>query len=221
MILRGYGIGLIRLRHEDIELVRQMRNADHVRRYMEYRELITPEMQEQWFRSIDNPQNNYFLIEHEGKKAGLISGAQINWETRETGNGGIFIWEENLWGTTVPLFASLLLTDLSFVMGMERTYIKVLRDNPRAIAFVTQIGYALLPGQEEVYNQHYVLTEAAYRSKTEKLRALLHRHHDGIPACIIDDPEHPSSKWIAARYAALPPEKKAQLKLVITADEPR
>src|ERR1041385_8348137 len=109
MIIKGFGISLHRLQHDDIELVRQKRNAPNVSSFMEYREEITPEMQEKWFQSINNEKNNYFLIEYNGEKIGLIYAAEIDWEKMITGNSGIFIWDEQFRKTSVPLAAALLL----------------------------------------------------------------------------------------------------------------
>jgi len=219
MIIRGYGIELILLREEDIELVRQKRNSELVRRHMEFREEITPAMQQAWFRSVNNERNNYYLIAGEGKKVGLINGAQVDWEKKETGNGGIFIWEESSWNTLVPLSASLLLTDISFLIGLERIYVKVLRDNPKAIAFNKQLGYELLPGQEEIYNQGYVLREPAYRAATEKLKAPLQKLFGERFYCIMDDPSQPFAQKIAALHPQLSEEKKKKFTLVFEAPE--
>ena len=49
MKLEKYGICLEKLTHDKIELVRRWRNHPKIRRYMEFREEITPEMQEKWF----------------------------------------------------------------------------------------------------------------------------------------------------------------------------
>lgn len=173
MIVSGYGVKLIRLKERDIELVRQKRNSDQIRQFMEYREYITPEMQEKWFRKINNIHNNYFVIQNGNKKIGLINGAQINWEKKETGSGGVFIWETEYWDTKVPLASSLLLTDTSVLLGLERTYAKILRDNKKAIAFNKALGYRLIEGEENSYNQRYVLSMKDYVEKRNRLREKL------------------------------------------------
>ncbi len=60
MIIKGFAVTLSRLTIDDIELVRQWRNSETVRQFMEFREEITPEMQIKWFKSIDNEINNYY-----------------------------------------------------------------------------------------------------------------------------------------------------------------
>ena len=175
MIIEGYGVRLIRLTKDDIELVRQARNSESVSRYMEFRKQISPQQQQAWFESINTLSNNYFIIEAEGKKIGLINGAQIDWEKMETGSGGIFIWDEAFRETTTPISASLLLTDTSIILGLKRTFAKVLNDNKNAITFNKMLGYTLLPDQGNEIAAHYVLEMENYISKRDKLRAMLYK----------------------------------------------
>jgi UDP-4-amino-4,6-dideoxy-N-acetyl-beta-L-altrosamine N-acetyltransferase len=194
MIITGFGIVLVRLQRQDIEMVRRHRNSTAINRFMEYRKEISQEEQEKWFASIDNKFNNYFLIHHENEPAGLIYGAGIDWEKKETSNGGIFIWKESLLETQVPLAASLLLTEISFLLGLERTYIKVLRDNPKAISYNQNLGYEMLPGQEDVLNQQYVLTKENYYSKAARFRKQLVREHGEVFSILLDHIEHEAEK---------------------------
>jgi RimJ/RimL family protein N-acetyltransferase len=178
MLISGYGIQLRRLTIEDIELVRQHRNSERIQQYMEYRKEITPEEQLTWFNSINNLNNNYFVIEHQGEKVGLIYGADINWKTKTTGNGGIFIWNSTYWETATPTASSFLLTDTSILLGLEKTYIKVLSTNHRAIEFNKSLGYQLLPNQEGVLNQPYELDINNYKKLREILRKRLFKAND-------------------------------------------
>lgn len=170
MILERGNVKLLRLTEAYIELVRNWRNSPSIRNTMEYREEISPEMQKAWFRKIDNVNNNYFLIEVSGKFIGLIYGSDIDWENGITHNGGIFIWDTAYLESVEIMEAALMLTDIGFMMGMKVNYIKILRDNPRSIAFNRSMGYKLLPGQEDAYNQKYQLLEDDYFKATERIR---------------------------------------------------
>lgn len=214
MILRGYGVELIRLRHEDIELVREHRNSPAIQSRMEFREYITPEMQEEWFASLDATHSHYYIVVHEGRKKGLVNGAKLDWEKRETHSGGIFMWDET-GGPQVPLGASLLLTDLSFILGLERTYIKVLRDNHTAINYNLQLGYELLPDQEHVNNREYVLTEAKYAAKTAKIKSLLQRLHGPRITVVFDDLHTSATQLLLEKTLAVPEEHRTHIDLVI------
>ena len=155
MKISKYGIDLTRLTEEDIELVRQWRNSPQIRQYMEFREDITLEMQKKWFDSINNINNFYFIIHFEGQKIGLINSSNIDWDEISS-DGGIFLWEEKYYETFVPVWASLIELETTFlVFNATRSYIKTLKDNPRAIKLNTHLGYELVKDQEDVYNQQY------------------------------------------------------------------
>ena len=215
MIIKGYGVQLVRLNREYLELLRIKRNSESVRQYMEYREEITPEMQEVWFQKIDTEQDAYFIIIFEGEAVGVINGSNIDWEKKETRSGGIFIWESHLLKTDLPLRASLLLTDISLLLGMERTYAKVLRENQAAIQFNTALGYVILPGQEANHNQEYVLEKENYLRKTNKIRGVLKKIFPGPIEALITEPEHVASQNAIKRYSTLDIEDKRQLILTI------
>jgi len=215
MIIQGYGVKLIRLNREYLELLRTMRNSESVRQYMEYREEITPEMQEAWFQKIDSEKDAYFIIFHNEKPVGMINGSDIDWDKKETRSGGIFIWEEEFLKSDLPLRASLLLTDVSLLLGMERTYAKILRENESAIRFNTLLGYEILPGQELNQNQEYVLEKANYLRKTKKVREMLLKLFPGPIETLITDRNHVASQNAIRRYAHLGELEKQQLKLMI------
>ncbi len=214
MIISGFGIKLIRLRHEHIEFVREKRNSEKINQYMEFRDEITTEMQEKWFQSINNKFNNYFIIEFQGEQIGMIYGSSVNWELKETANGGIFIWDGKWLETKAPLAASLMLTELSFLLDLKKTFIKVLKDNPRAIAFNKNLGYSLLPGQESKYNQQYVLTEESYFEKAGKFRQPYVLEYTDVFQVLIEYPEDESEANIIAIHNQMNPQQKKRFNLI-------
>lgn len=169
MKLSKYGITLRRLRDEDIEQVRQWRNSHQISQFMEYREQITPEMQLEWFKSIDNFENFFYIIEYQGEDIGLINSSKIDWRDVSS-EGGIFLWDEKYYETFVPVWASLCLLETSYhILGAGTSRIKTLRDNERAKKLNLHLGYELQPGQEEVYNQVYMMTADSFRRHAGKL----------------------------------------------------
>lgn len=165
-----YGVTLVRLREEDIEQVRQWRNSPHIVEAMEYREYITPEMQREWFKSIDNTENLYCIIEYGGEKIGLINGKNIDWQNAG-GESGVFIADPKYYETFVPALVSFVVTDMVFrISGIETNYAHIMRTNPRAIQFNKSLGFELCEGQENVDNQLYALSRENFYKKTNKLR---------------------------------------------------
>ena len=171
MKLIRYGVTLKRLTREDLELLRSWRNSEQVNRYMEYREYITKEMQQKWFESIDNPDNNYYIIIYKDEKIGLINEKGYNRFSSQTSESGLFLANDKFKNSFVPVLCSLILLETNFFfLGGKESYIRILKDNAASISYNTQLGYELCPKQEEVENQQYVLTRARFIEKTLKLR---------------------------------------------------
>jgi RimJ/RimL family protein N-acetyltransferase len=171
MIIEKYGIKLIRLKESDIELLRLKRNSTLVNSLMHERNIISPEMQLKWFESINTIHNNYFIIEYNNQKIGLVNGKNSDYEKRQS-EGGMFIWEQKYWGTVIPALCSIIMSDFTFfITGFNKNYIKILRSNYNAISYNKQLGYVLTTDflSDEVA-QWYVLTKSTYLKKTQKLR---------------------------------------------------
>ena len=165
-----YGIVLERLKARDIELVRQWRNSDPVRLNMEYREIITPEQQVKWFESINNLQNNYYLIYYKGEKIGLLNDKNIDWVNR-TSESGLFLGRTEYYSTFVPYLISVAGIELNFhYLNWNRQYAHILRSNVNAIHFNAQLGYQRLPEQEEKENQLYEMTWQSFEAHSVRVR---------------------------------------------------
>jgi UDP-4-amino-4,6-dideoxy-N-acetyl-beta-L-altrosamine N-acetyltransferase len=170
MIIRKYGITLRRLTIDDIELVRQKRNSEEIRKVMHYREEITPEMQLKWFESIDNFANAYYIVEYEGKKVALINNKNIDYDSR-TSESGLFFWDKDYLNTFIPILSSLALIELGFYyLEGSKSYIHIMRDNFQAIGYAQQIGYELCEGQDEEENQLYYLSRENFEIKGRNIR---------------------------------------------------
>ena len=171
MKLVRYGLTLKRLTEDDLELLRGWRNSDKVNRYMEYREYITPEMQKEWFNSINNPDNFYYIIIYNGEKIGMINEKGFDRSGSKTSESGLFLASEKYKNSFVPVFASLILLEISFFfLGGKDSYIRILKDNISSISYNTRLGYRLCENQEDIENQKYVLTRESFIQNTLKVR---------------------------------------------------
>jgi RimJ/RimL family protein N-acetyltransferase len=170
MKLSRYGLSFHVLKESDIELVRQWRNDPVVANNYEYREHITPEMQQEWFKSVNNINNLYTVIEYQGEKIGVINIKNIDWETR-VAEGGIFLPDPKYHQTFVPAVISYVTTEIIFVM-FEWTigYAHVMKENKSVQAFVKMLGYELLSGQEDVDNQLYQITLESFEKRAPKIK---------------------------------------------------
>lgn len=170
MKLFKYGVILERLKEGDIELVRQWRNSDPVRLNMEYRDIISPEQQHEWFKSIDNLQNNYLLIHYKGEKVGLLNDKNVNWEAR-TSESGLFLGRSEYYATFVPYLVSVAGIETTFYfLDWIKQYAHILKTNLNAIKYNMQLGYTLCEGQEVKENQQYEMTRKSFEKSAGKIR---------------------------------------------------
>lgn len=171
MKINKYGITLNRLKEDDLELVRQARNA--VSKYMEYREYITPEMQKEWFESIDNIDNFYYIIEYNDEKVGLINTKEIERQpdnTFEKSDSGIFMFDEKYFSSFIPVLASIILLEINFhIIKNKVVYAHMMRDNKNAFQYNKSLGFELCEGQENIENQKYILTKENFEKKSKQI----------------------------------------------------
>lgn len=200
MIIRKYGIELHRMKRDDIELIRVMRNRDDIRSRMFEQTVILPEQQEKWFMSVNNMHNYYFLIHYHEAKIGLIYGKNIDYKAREN-EGGIFIWDDSMIGSGIPTKASICLMELSFEFFLaSKVHARVRKDNIGAYRHNLSLGYRPFP---ELGENQMILTREAYKNKIAYLRRLA---AGGIvtPPLSVSDIEIPNANSQRNLYENLP-----------------
>lgn len=190
MIVRQYGVTYHRLQPRHLETLRYWRNQEFIRNTMQFRDYITPAMQLKWFEKINNKFNYYFLIEHNGKKIGLINCKDTEPDSR-VAEGGIFIWEKEYWGTPIPAFASLTLLQAVFEIFQtgEASVATVACDNKRALDFNFMLGYEIKEKTPDGNYYKLYLSKEKYMSHCKKLiRAAGILHKDDAEFKMVAEP---------------------------------
>lgn len=185
MKLIKYGVTLSRIREEDIELVRSWRNSPQIQKNMLYREYITPEMQLNWFKSIDNYDNFYYIIEYNNDKIGLINNKNTD-RSIGSSDSGLFIFDENYHNTYIPIAASIILIEVGFyLLRGKNVIIQVLKSNLKAIKYNEQLGFLPLERGNQLGNDEfaeYILTPESFENNTKKLKQALNQiYGKGVP----------------------------------------
>jgi UDP-4-amino-4,6-dideoxy-N-acetyl-beta-L-altrosamine N-acetyltransferase len=169
--INKYGIILRRIKADDIEMIRQWRNDPKIRKHMFYKGTITAEMQQEWFLSIDNEQNYYFIIYLGADACGLISISSIDFDSKNA-FAGLFIYNDQYLGTDVPVRASLSILDVFFnFTNVESVYAKVRDSNLVAHLYNTSLGFKRIKKIELGQGYEYCLKRENYYQNT----ALLHK----------------------------------------------
>ena len=172
MYIRRFGIKLERLKEDQIETVRQWRNAQEIRSFMEFQEYISPEMQRNWFLTLDRLRDFYFVIELLNEPVGLIHASSIDW-FKKTGSAGLFIWKKEVLGSHVPVLASLSMVDFFFgFCTLENLYAKVMSNNSVAISYNSQLGFKLSEEADHKPLLHYLLKKEDYYKSTAQLHEM-------------------------------------------------
>lgn len=176
MRLEKYGIVLEQLQQQDLEMVRRWRNADHVRHNMQYRDIISAQMQAQWFSRLDKKKNLYFIILKNKTKLGVVNLKDILFEKLEA-EAGIFIGETEFLNSIVPVAATVLIMEYAFeTLGLKKLKAKIGATNHKAIRFNQDIGYTKNPLQRDAEFYYYTVSAGnfyeATKSKRETLRKL-------------------------------------------------
>jgi len=84
---------------------------------------------------------------------------------------GTFLLGQGIYQYLFPILASLVLLDVGFYyLDWYKSFIHVMRDNPKAIEYVHQIGYKLCDGQEKAKNQLIFSPKKTFEKKGRKMR---------------------------------------------------
>jgi RimJ/RimL family protein N-acetyltransferase len=170
MKVTRYGITLERLQTQHLEMVRGWRNDTKISQFMFYKGEITPAMQQEWFASINNEQNFFFVIHYKGEPAGLINISSIDWENK-TAYTGLFIYDDKFLATDVPVMASLAMLDIFFwLFDIQITYAKVKGNNKAAHNYNSSLGFSRTKKIEFGLGYEYMLQKEIYLLKTKQLR---------------------------------------------------
>lgn len=170
MRISRYGVTLERLNTEHSELVRQWRNDQKISRFMFYKGEITQRMQREWFESIDNEQNFFFLIYYKDNAVGLINISSIDWENK-TAYTGLYIYDDTFLSSDVPVMASLAMLDVFFLMfDIQSVYAKVKGNNKAAHNYNSSLGFTRTKKIEYGLGYEYMLQKEIYLLETQKLR---------------------------------------------------
>ena len=169
----NFNIKLKRVQFNDIEILRTWRNSDYVNQRMTDNKYITKEMQENWFSSINNEFNYYFIAEYNEEKVGVISVKNIN---NNTGEGGIYLASEKYENTSVVARIVLCFNDFIFdelKLDYITSYVK--KDNIKAIASTFAQGGTIDTDHCNPDYIHFRLYKKNYINKTQKIRKILNK----------------------------------------------
>lgn len=204
-----YGLVLEKIKHHQIEMLRGWRNAPEIRRNMEFKNHISKEMQEDWFKKIDNENHFFFIIHFQDVPIGMIHISDIDWR-KKSAQSGLFISKKEYMKTNAPVSASLAMLDVFFdFLGIETVFAKTHHQNLDAIRYNQALGFEKSKSAEGNVFDIYVLTKNRYYAHADKLRKITGKLYGTKLKVEIDKPEN---------FKTLIPLLKAHSKKTLTAD---
>lgn len=168
--MKGFGLELKPLCKSTLEQLRLWRNDEQTNQYMEFRNKISFEAQQQWFLSIQN--SHYFIIYSGSDPIGLIDLKKIDLN-KKTAESGLLIGNKNFVGTGIALGASILLLDFAFEkLGLETVTAKINKENNQAEKYNQLLGFELNQSINDEF-QVWMLTKEVYLKKRPTLISFL------------------------------------------------
>ncbi|MBN9293275.1 MAG: GNAT family N-acetyltransferase [Flavobacteriia bacterium] len=141
MFLKGKFCQLRSVTTNDLPLLLEWRNSEHVRVNMEHREIISPEEHTGWFQHITDNGYHYFIIE--SPELAPVGTIYLSGATADNGaESGLYIGDQRFLGTGITIEASRLIIQFAFeALRLDYLFAKVKEDNQDIIAYNKMLGF--------------------------------------------------------------------------------
>lgn len=175
MKIERYGIELRTLDQKHLQNVREWRNRDQTRSYMEFKERIDEESQKRWFEALDQRQNLCFTYHEKGQVHGFLQLKNISLDVK-TAEAGIIHGESSSYQSTLPIRAILVLMETAFdLLGLQTLKAKIKRGNQPVEHLNQKLGYLLQEDQELHDYPYYEVSIDRFSEATGAFRRVLTR----------------------------------------------
>jgi RimJ/RimL family protein N-acetyltransferase len=131
------------LAEQDLELVRQWRNTDSIKKCFIYQEEITQEEQLKWYNKyLAADDDIMFVVEWKNKPVGAVSLYHIDRSIHYAEFGRLMVGAMEVRGLGIGKKASKAVCDFGFnVLGLKQIYLEVFADNPHAYKIYEDLGF--------------------------------------------------------------------------------
>ncbi len=159
------------MNEDDLEMVLNWRNSEHIRQYASTKEIIDLQTHTRWFHTLKEKGDLYFIIETDNKAVGLIWANKFIHNSCET---GMYIYETEIQNTLFAYKASLTLNDYLFnTKNLDSITCEILHENSRSIRYTLSLNY-----KEQKKNDTliwYVLRKVDFIPNFKKISKLLNK----------------------------------------------
>lgn len=141
-IIKDGDLTLRSLAENDLELLRNWRNKDHIRTCFIYQEIITEEQQKKWFENYLNSSDDImFIAEWESQPIGAAALYHVKEETAEFGR--LMVGESIPKGFGKRITKSI--CDFGFsILNLREIYLDVFEDNVKALSIYKKLNFVVI-----------------------------------------------------------------------------
>lgn len=159
------------LQEEHVQLLRDWRNEESNRKWLQYQEIISESEQLNWFRSLDPSNFQLFIIFHQEKPIGEIHLKNIDLKLRSAESG--IMMDPLAKGTGMAFSASLLLLDYAFdQLELDQLLAKVNRENNEVKKYNEFLGFERIELRPDGFD-YYRLDKSKYPEIRKRLTQFL------------------------------------------------
>lgn len=184
--LRGKMVSLRGINETDFGKIVKWRNDPEINRYLNQPFRLTVEMQAKWYYEKYLPSDDIlfvFVTNDSNIPIGTLGVNDIDYDLRRAIAGRLLIGEKKYRGSVELLEGNLIFYDfLFYILGLKEVYCHIVRENKKAIALDTRLGFFInkscnvYPDYCCVNNMHLiemVNTKASYKEHKNKLLPML------------------------------------------------
>lgn len=162
---------LVPLQEEHVQLLRDWRNEESNRKWLQYQKIISESEQLNWFRSLDPSNFQLFIIFHQEKPIGEIHLKNIDLKLRSAESG--IMMDPLAKGTGMAFSASMLLLDYAFdQLELDQLLAKVNRENNEVKKYNEFLGFERIELRPDGFD-YYRLDKSKYREIRKRLTQFL------------------------------------------------
>lgn len=146
-------IKLIKLKSEDLEIVRNWRNSKDVAPYMFNENFISESDQQKWFANVNESKNSiYWIIEYNGKQLGLASISGID-KTLQSCYWAFYLGDLSVRGAGIGAKVEYNVIEYVFTeLGLNKIRCEVFVTNDKVIKMHEKYGFR----REAYYREHCI-----------------------------------------------------------------
>lgn len=142
--IAGKRVHLRLLEESDLEMTRNWRNQNHIRKCFFDSRIISSEAQKAWFESYRKRDDDFTFIIETTRPIGQCALYNIEWEKKRAEYGRLMIGDPDAVGMKFAREAAKLLTDFALNdLGLEEVYLRLFAANLPALAIYKGCGFTV------------------------------------------------------------------------------